>query len=464
MVFKKAQKLFFLNSILSFLSLVNSDLKKLTKYLNFNQQFNLYLSKLFPELDFFSHFFLLTMETKLMDLDQCRTCKENVEFKLRLTISNLQLCGLEFKLGFENLKFIITLDGFVQKFEEIEEDDPIICDLQFQATPENFKEKLHNSPIMINLSRNERDLGTARINIADCFASSVMCDEFENQTFETEYVLTKYKTRTCGFDLILQIFRKPADCQEFADYLKKRDRMKNKSKKVESSDESSDGLSKLKCDDYLTTDCPFDSDSYDAMTSNSFRPSTSKSNKSSKCKSDIATSLDHDDFRDDQKTPCLACGGMSVSGVTCDNIEAFTKICETNLLPKKCEKNSLTKICEQIKRPKAPKCEIPVNRVCSECFEDLSVVPHNAPCPRCDAYKRQLQRAVSFKSEKQQKCEQEKIRNCLRSIFEEILLGDKARVEKDMKRLKGERKKRKNGKRMRMEEICGKRKRERNSR
>jgi hypothetical protein len=347
----------------------------------------------------------------------------------------------------------------VKRFEELEEDEDIVCDLLFQATPENFNEKLRNSPIMINFSRDKSDLGTARINIADCFADAVMCDEFDGQTFETELMIKKDGQKTCAFDLSLNISRKPADCQEFSDYLRKRDRLKNKTKEVESDTDDSlnDGLSALDCDDYLTSNCPLDSDSYDAMTSTSFRPSTSKSYKS-KCRSDIATSLDNNDIDDKHKTFCHACGGFSVSGVTCENKEDLAQ----NL-----SLDCLTKVLEDIKcsKPKKckQKCKIPVNRICSECFEDLSVVPHNAPCPKCDAYKRQLQRAVSFKSEKQQKEEQEKIRNCLRSIFEEILLGDKARVEKDMKRLKGEKKKR-NGKRMKVEEVCGKKKRERNLR
>lgn len=389
-----------------------------------------------------------------MSLDQCKSCKENVEFLLKMTIANLQLCGVEFKLGYDGLKLAVTLDGFVKKFDELSNEEDIVCDLLFQATPENFNHKLHNSPIMLNFSRDAYELGTVKISIADCFADAVMCDEFEGQRFETEYIIEKNKIKTCAFDLSFYITRKPGDCQEFADYLKKRDRLQKKEKKVSSSDESlNDGLSGLNCDQYLTTDdCPFDSDSFDLS---SFRPSTSKSKSShkSKCRSDIATSIDNKDL---QKTPCPACGGFSVSGITCENKEMLSEIYQND---------SLSKICESFKVPKPQKCEIPVNRICSECFEDLSVVPHNAPCPKCDAYKRQLQHVVSFKSEKQQRREEEKIRSCLRSIFEEILLGDKARVEEDMKRLKGEKRRIKSSKKMKIEEVCGKKKnRERNQR
>ena len=105
------------------------------------------------------------------------------------------------------------------------------------------------------------------------------------------------------------------------------------------------------------------------------------------------------------------------------------------------------------------KCEIAVNRICSECFEDLTFVPHKAPCPKCTCYKRQLERVISFKNEEQKKSEEEKIHNCLRSIVQEIFLGDKMDVEKDIKRLKSGKKKNKR-KKIKMDEICGKEKKD----
>lgn len=369
------------------------------------------------------------MTTKLMKLANCSLCKDILQFTLKLTITKLRLLGKETEKGFEDITIAITLDSNVIKIEDIRAHDEnvnIVKHLLFQATPETFNRKLQSSPIMVNVSRVCTDLGTTRISIADCFADAVLCDEFSKEVFEGAFSFSMDGITTCEMELSLEIERNNSDCKEFTDFLRRRDKAKAKKNVKHSSDELSitdSVLTSFTCDGDLTTDlCPLESESDDRVTTNSLRNSTSfkSSLKSSvKCRSDIATSLDINDFRDDQKTFCHGCGGFSISGITCDNIEKMPAMCRLS----------------QQKEKK--KCEIPVNRICSECFEDLTAIPHKAACPKCEQYKRLLKGTVCFKSKKQQHEEEENTRGCVRSIFEEILLGDKERLEKDLKRLKG---------------------------
>lgn len=363
---------------------------------------------------------------KLMNLEECMMCQENMEFILKVTITKMKLLGKQLSKGFDGIKLNLTLDSNVIKIENIEAEDEnvnIKQELRFQLTPEKFNQKLHISPVMMNLSRHCENLGTIKIAIADCFADAVMCDEFGKETIEGAYVFSQDGISNCQVELNLEITRVASESKEFTDFIRIREKAKAKkiAVKLTTDDLSiSDSINSIfSCDADLTTDrCPLDdSESYERLTS---RASTSKSMKSSvrssvKCRSDIATSLDVNDFRDDQKTFCHGCGGVSISGVTCENKE-FIPEAYTPLPP---SKNQL-----------------PVHRICSECFEDLTEIPSKFPCPKCERHK-ELMRTVSFKNPKQLKKEESKTRNCVRSIFEEILLKDKDRVERDMRRLRG---------------------------
>ena len=149
----------------------------------------------------------------------------------------------------------------------------------------------------------------------------------------------------------------------------------------------------------------------------------------SKCQSDIAASLDICDYSGDQQTYCNACEKFSISGVTCDN-KSLTKIqqvltCKSEeKIPMKCDPCKVQTPAEK--------------RICHECFEDLSVLPCNASCPNC-AHHDQLQRKlISLKSQKVKKQESEQIRNCIRSVVEEIFFDTKDQLIKDWQRLKKE--------------------------
>lgn len=340
---------------------------------------------------------------------------------LKLTITKLKMLGKELIKGFEDITVALTLDSNVIKIENIiasDENVNIVRNLLFQAMPENFNQKLQKSPLMVNLSRGCTDLGTTRISIADCFADAVMCDEFSWEVFEGAYTFSMDGVTNCEMELLFEIHRNISECKEFTDYIRKRDKAKAKKNAINDDEfdemsQSGSAMTSFTCDGDLTTDlCPAESESDERYTSNSFKSSLKSSVK---CRSDIATSLDINDFREDQKTFCHGCGGFSISGITCENKQP--------------------PMCKVSKRVK--KCQLPVNRICSECFEDLTEIPHKAACPKCAQHKRLLKGTICFKSKKQQNNEENKTRGCVRSIFEEILLGDKERLEKDLKRLKG---------------------------
>lgn len=365
-----------------------------------------------------------------MNLDECMMCQENMEFVLKVTITKLKLLGKEASKGFEGIQLNLTLDSNVMKIENIDAADEnvnIVQELRFQLSPEKFNQKLHFSPVMVNLSRNCDNMGTIKIAIADCFADAVMCDEFAVETIEGGYTFKHEGVNFCEMEMSLQIVRSASECTEFTDFIRRREKAiaKKNARKSTTDDLSSisESTGDFSCDsDDLTTNmCPLgESESYGRITS---RASTSKSMKSSvrssvKCRSDIATSLDVNDFRDDQKTFCHGCGGVSISGVTCEN-KAFIPEAFSPRPPSK-----------------AQPCKLPAHRICSECFEDLSEIPEKYPCPKCERHK-ELMRTISFKSPREVKREESKTRNCVRSIFEEILLKDKERVERDMRRLRG---------------------------
>lgn len=362
--------------------------------------------------------------TKLMQSNDCNLCNENMEFVLKLTITKLKLLGKELIKGFEDIAIVITLDGNVVRIENIDAHDEnvhIERHFLFQLTPENFNKKLRNSPIMMNLSRGCNQLGTIRIATADCFASAVMCDDFLQESYEGAYTFTHQSIANCEIEIIMEITRELSDCKEFTDFLRKRDKALAKKKalkeleEMERLSESRSGFSSLTCDDDITTDlCQLNSES------ESYQRSTTRSYKSSvKCRSDIATSLDVNDFG--EKTFCHGCGGFSISGITCDN---------KKLSPAHIEKQESKKI---------------LNRICSECFEDITPIPNNAPCPKCEQHKRLLKNIVCFKDKKQLENEEYKTRKCVRSIFEEILLADEEQIDKDIMRLKQKKNSSENG-------------------
>lgn len=218
---------------------------------------------------------------------------------------------------------------------------------------------------------------------------------------------------------MIQVSRTPVDNEAMKDFLrsnsKRKERQKTKEGTVKnqyaSSLSSNDGLSSFMCDtDLLKELCPPEDVSIQ-----------SRHSKGSKCRSDIATSLDVNKFSDKQKTFCHGCRGYSISGITCTNKQ---------LVSKSDSNESKLDDCKvlYISSPKDNKCTGPVNRICCECFADLTVLPKNSRCPNCCKNK-------SDNLEEQKKNNKKACGDASLSYFQkmmrEILLDEKKVLKKE---------------------------------
>lgn len=334
------------------------------------------------------------MGPKLMQ-DCSENCKEQCEFSLLITVIKLTLTDKEKNRGFEDIALTFTLDSNVIKIDNIQssdEDVNIQRELCFQTTPADFSKKLQTTSIMINLARECMDLGTVKLQISDCFSESVLCDDFSSERMINNYKFEKDGMENGSMEISVQAVRKSIDNEGIKDFLranaKRRDRMRNKAHtmppKVDSSLSSDDTISSFMCDADLLKLCPLEDKTFEHSFS-----SKEKHPKASKCLSDIATSLDINKCSNVQKTFCRGCRGLSISGITCDN----------NLRVSKKESRELKndKNCEIYVRP--------VNRICSQCFANLSILPEDTPCPKCSCIKKaQNEEKVPKLKDVSQKC------------------------------------------------------------
>lgn len=356
-------------------------------------------------------------------------CQQETGFSLKFVITSLKLSNHDEGNGFEDILVAITFDGHVIKIEKFEENDEgeiklLGRGLDLRLSPEQFSEKLRFCPIMLSLSRGCIEMGTLKLEISDCFIDAVKCEEFSSEKCETDLKFIKDGQENAIMNLIVHVSRE--DDENLFKGLKK-----PKKKEIKLADEISN----------VSTNCSTMTLSYSSdcgplnhaesefrTTTDSFHPASSSRSKStrSKCLSDIATSLDIRDYSDNQQTFCNKCRHFSISGVTCDNKNLIASLPESPL-KSPCKVPSFV--------TSTGNCKKSVNRICSECFEDLSVIPDGAPCPKC-AFHAQLQRKlISLKSKKTKSQENEKIRGCIKSILEEIFLEEKDRLVKDWKRL-----------------------------
>ncbi|KAL7022839.1 hypothetical protein ACKWTF_012402 [Chironomus riparius] len=358
------------------------------------------------------------MGPKLMQ--KCsQNCKEQCEFSLFITILKLILTDNEKNRGFEDIALTLTIDSNIIKIDNIQSSDEnvnIQREVNFQTTPNHFSQKLRKSPIMMNLARECMDLGTVKLQITDCFADAVLCDDFTSERIICDYKFKKDEVENASMEISLQTVRKSIDNDGIKDFLranaKRRERMRNKAHtvipKVDSSVGSDDTISSFMCDaDLLKELCPLEDKTFHSFSSKS------KHSKASKCLSDIAASLDINKCSNVQKTFCRGCRGLSISGITCDNKMRVSKKDSRDL---KNSKNS-----EIFIRP--------LNRICSECFANLSILPQDAPCPKCSCIKKPQN---EDKAPKLKATNADISSNCIKKIFRDILSGEKRTCKKGL--------------------------------
>ena len=362
-------------------------------------------------------------------------CQTEAEFSLKFVVTALSLTDEEEDNGFEDILVTITFDGNVFKIDDFKEKaeggiEFVGRGLDLRLTPEKFSEKLRTCPIMLNLSRGCNELGTVKMEFSECFMDAPLCEDFEKQSVSTDLKFIKEDEMNGLMAIIFQASRE-GNSNVFKSLKKSK-----KPVKIENVEKISDISSlSLAYSDISTSGCT-DQEPLDADDSELNHRTTSSKTKSSrsKCQSDIAASLDICDYSGDQQTYCNGCEKFSISGVTCDNIK-LNKI--KRVLPCTSEEKILMNSVPCKVLPPAKR------RICSECFEDLTVLPCNAQCPIC-AHHAQLQRKlISFKSQKVKKQEGDQIRNCIRSIVAEIFLDTKDQLINDWQRLKREPKKKK---------------------
>lgn len=366
-------------------------------------------------------------------------CQEDAEFKLQFVITSLKFLGKGKKgKDLNDVFIIVTFDGNVFKFHDLKEDDqgdlvPVGHELIMQLSPENFSKKLRSCPIMFDLCRDCDELGTFMLEVPECFAEAVKCDEFATETITTVQTFKKDGAEVADAGMMIRVRREieNAAAQKLKKAMKKKLDDKKKFDDVDSSDSSSSSLDSLDRDADL---CPDD----ECLTQPCPSMGNSKSNpNSSKCCSDIAAPLDVCDFADDQKSFCNGCGGLSISGVTCQNKKLVfgseasgpSSLCSAaTKTPRKCQSQQSVAV-----EPKP--------RICPECFENLTVIPNDAPCPNCFQRAQLQRRPVSFPCENQKAEQGEMIRDNIKSIFEEIFLETKDKLINDWNRLKCTKKK-----------------------
>ena len=124
-------------------------------------------------------------------------CDEETGLLLKFDITSLVLNDVDKDLGFKNILVNLTFDGNVIKMDKSTE-DPEFREkkvLSIRSTTSNFCTKLKECPILINLSRGCKDLGTRKLKITECFAEAVKCNDFHSQkvTSELEFEVEEKK-------------------------------------------------------------------------------------------------------------------------------------------------------------------------------------------------------------------------------------------------------------------------------
>lgn len=121
--------------------------------------------------------------------DNCSPdCDESLGLFLKFNIASLVLSDIDKDLGFDNILVCLTFDGNVIKIvkttDDVEFREETI--LLINSTTRNLCTKLKTCPILLNLSRGCKDLGTKILAVTDCFAEAVKCNDFNSQKVTSE--------------------------------------------------------------------------------------------------------------------------------------------------------------------------------------------------------------------------------------------------------------------------------------
>lgn len=340
------------------------------------------------------------------------------EFLLKFIITKLHMFD-DPDNGYSDVLLVLTFDNQVVKFKNIPNehgDDSVNIgrELLFHMTAKDFSEKLRCSPVFMNLSRGEKDLGKIKLDI-ECLADVVELDGFSNKKKICDGTFIENGIENADIEVVVKIARSHMNMDIFG---VQRLQHNYDDTSLSFDDDSNDNSSSFDDNELQTDLCPMDEESEDRQTT-SFQASSSKT-KSTKCYSDIATSLDITCFPDQQKTFCPGCGGFSISGVTCEHkllYKSFDEI--SNHSPNQCQQST-------------QQCLKSANRICSDCFEDLTVLCENAPCPRCK------QNKCRETPTKMNKIDPKLTRDYVASMIKNIMSDEVAVVKKLIEKKKNE--------------------------
>ncbi|KAG5669737.1 hypothetical protein PVAND_000031 [Polypedilum vanderplanki] len=309
---------------------------------------------------------------------------ETTEYHLKFIIQKLNFLNQDNnENGLKNITLSFDFDSKVIHIENIQDKIfPIGHEISLPMSAKIFSEKLKDIHLMINLNQSDSsaDLGFLKISLNN-FGDKVLCDDFESEKIIVEEKFVHENIETAEIGIVIEI-----NCSNFINPLKNI-LTKNKAEKRQQFEEIPVSISSVEsiCDNNTT-----EKEESSQLESSHLYPSSSNKpsskSKSGKCLSDIATSLELDSFSDKETIYCNECCGFSISGVTCQNKIVLESI-------SKSESNSTSEFKTNSKevssntRPKVTKlclkkCST-VRRICSECFEDLSQLPENAPCHKC---------------------------------------------------------------------------------
>ena len=130
------------------------------------------------------------MATSLMTQPCCDVCDQDAEYLVSFVISSLEMTDAEQGDLCSEILMVVAWDRNVMKLikkSEVDEEFDKNYEITILATPNEFSKKLKKNPIMLNISRGCTELGTAKLELSDCFTDAVLCDEFNSQTVVKDY-------------------------------------------------------------------------------------------------------------------------------------------------------------------------------------------------------------------------------------------------------------------------------------
>ncbi|CAO1426544.1 unnamed protein product [Diamesa tonsa] len=346
-------------------------------------------------------------------------CQVETQYSLNFVMKSLEMSDKGKDAGFENVLIVITFDGNVIKVDQTKDSEEFEegRSLLIQSTPEKLSYSLKSCPILYNLCRGCSELGSFRQKITECFTDSVKCPNFSSQSIAGEITfIDKDGNQNGTMTVIFQVRKVEDDVMKeiFNAYSKEKKKQTKKKLKAKSGgedfsegedEEDEDGVKRSYSSDSNRTLSCVDEITDDSDENPCVLPLFLQSHKT-KCSGELFV---QENTRGSTKIICHDCGGLASS------------------------ENSLKKV-QPLQR-----CRSSV-RTCSECFENLSILPDNAPCPKCACKAQLYRKPVSFKSLETTVAEKQATRECLKELFEEIFFEERDRLEQNWQRLKGTKK------------------------